>query len=189
MLVAVYKLAFLLPLFLCAAALWLKGRTSPYRPLVYAAILATAWKVGVVMHAHFPARVFKYVAIGAGILTVVVALVKLIRTVVAPRRDWLLKQYREAYSRHRCPICSDPIQRGPLRLATWTRKGPALSGGAAAAVAVAGATEAAQEPYVCPACGTRLFERCESCSHTRHSLLPYCESCGAEKEFEEAGVE
>jgi hypothetical protein len=33
----------------------------------------------------------------------------------------------------------------------------------------------------CPMCATKLFEECPSCHAIRHSLLPACEKCGAEK--------
>lgn len=174
--IASFKLAFLLPIFLLSAWLTIRKRTSPYRPIVHAALVATSWKVGVVMHDHFPAEFFRYIAIAAGILIVLAGLVSLIRRVASPRPDWLLKQYREAYRQHRCPVCSDPIQRGPLRHARWTRKGPvgALPGSA-------GASAEPEKPYTCPACGARLFEECERCHATRHSMLPYCEACGGEK--------
>jgi len=38
-----------------------------------------------------------------------------------------------------------------------------------------------EKPYTCPSCGTPLFEKCESCGGLRHSLLPFCLHCGAEK--------
>ena len=175
--IAIYKLAFLIPIFLIAALLVLKKRESAYAPIVYAVLVASAWKVGSVIHEHFPREVFKYVAIGTAIVVVLVALVFLIRLVVAPRRDWLLKQYREAYRRHRCPVCSDPIQRGPLRHATWTRKGP---------VVPAPVHESSEpgEPYTCASCGTPLFAKCDNCQSVRHELLPFCESCGAEKKID-----
>ena len=112
---------------------------------------------------------------------VLVAIVKLIRMMVAPKRDWLLKQYREAYHRQRCPICGDPIRRGPLRHARWTRKGPVEP-----VLSERGEREVDDPPYACPACGTRLFEPCAECKATRHSLLPYCGSCGCEKPVEGA---
>ena len=35
--------------------------------------------------------------------------------------------------------------------------------------------------YTCPACGVQLYERCPACQAIRHSLLPFCENCAAEK--------
>jgi len=172
--VATLQFAFLLPVFLGSAWLTARWRETPYRPLLYAALAAASWKIGVVMHQHAPARFFKYVAITAGIAIVLAFLVRLIRLLVAPRRDWLLKQYREAYKQHRCPMCGDPIRRGPLRHAAWGRKGPHFPPGAVE-------TAGPEGPYTCPACGSPLFVACESCSVIRHALLPFCEACGAER--------
>jgi len=36
-------------------------------------------------------------------------------------------------------------------------------------------------PNTCPACGERLYDACGKCNSIRHSLLPYCESCGQEE--------
>ena len=113
--------------------------------------------------------------ISVGIAVVLATILKLIRMVTAPQRDWLIKQYREAYHHHRCPICGDPVRRGPLKHVPWTRKGPA-----GFSLSPAGEIKRDDTPYSCPACGTRLFESCPECSGTRHSLLPYCESCGHE---------
>ncbi len=35
----------------------------------------------------------------------------------------------------------------------------------------------------CPVCGLKLIEICEKCGEKRHSLLPYCGSCGNSKEI------
>jgi predicted RNA-binding Zn-ribbon protein involved in translation (DUF1610 family) len=86
----------------------------------------------------------------------------------------LLKQYREAYEHFFCPVCEYPIRRGPLRFLTWTRRSiRKLTPPPAAAD-----TDAA---YTCPACGSHLYEQCGQCRSVRHSLLPFCEKCGAEK--------
>jgi transcription elongation factor Elf1 len=37
-------------------------------------------------------------------------------------------------------------------------------------------------PYTCPACGTPVFEKCESCGEIRHAQLDHCASCGAKTE-------
>jgi predicted RNA-binding Zn-ribbon protein involved in translation (DUF1610 family) len=177
--VAAAKLALLLPLFLLSGGLAIKKKRSPYRTIIFAALVATSWKVGTVMHEHFPTEIFKYLLIGVGIIIVLAALVKMIRMVTAPALDWMLQQYKEAYQRHRCPICSDPIRRGPFRHATWKRNGPIP----ATATRSAGDGADGNETYICPSCGTRLFETCDSCRSTRHSLLPYCDSCGAEKDL------
>jgi predicted RNA-binding Zn-ribbon protein involved in translation (DUF1610 family) len=87
----------------------------------------------------------------------------------------LIKQHREAYEHFACPVCAYPIRRGPLKYLYWTRRSlkklkVPLENGAGT-----------DEPYACPSCGTQLFEKCESCSGIRHSLLPTCSNCGAQK--------
>ncbi|MBI2925991.1 MAG: hypothetical protein HYY24_09830 [Verrucomicrobia bacterium] len=169
---AAFKLAALLPLLVVAVVLFLKQRTSLYAALIYAFGLAVLAKVILVMHEHFPRRYFKYVLIVAALALVARILVYLLRMVAFPRSDWLLKQYREAYEHFLCPVCNFPIRRGPLRFAFWNRRtikklnvpleSPADADG----------------PYVCPVCGTKLFEECEGCRAIRHSLLPACAKCG-----------
>jgi predicted RNA-binding Zn-ribbon protein involved in translation (DUF1610 family) len=161
------KLAFLIPLFLVFAFWALKKRTSPFRTLPFSGLAASAWKVGAVMHEHFPSEVFKYIAIGAGIAVVLAFLVGMILLIVAPRPEWLHRQRREAYRKRRCPTCADPIRFDEKELATT----PAATPG-----------EVVEHPsvYTCPACGDTLFERCPSCGKIRHALLPYCSACGVE---------
>ena len=173
-LIATYKLAFLIPVLLVSALLLFKKRGSGYLVIINALLISSAWMVGAVIHAHFPTKVFKYVAIGAAIAVVLGALIALIRRVITPNLDALLKQYRESYRRHRCPICSEPIQRGALRFARWTRKGPIVPESAIKSIESEGG-------YTCPSCGESLYEECGACETVRHSLLPYCEGCGVEK--------
>jgi hypothetical protein len=175
--VAAIKLAFLVPLLLGAAWLVMKHRGRPYAPIVNALLVAAFAWVALVMNDFFPARYFKYIAIAAGLGVVLLFMVNLIRTALAPKLDWLLKQYRDAYNRRECPICAYPIRRGPFKHAAWTRNGPiGMTPSASASSTVE------DEPYACPSCGSRLYEKCEECGTIRHSLLPYCEGCGAEKE-------
>ena len=177
--IATIKLVFLIPLLLAAAWLVLKKRATGYAPIIYAAFIATFWTIGRVVRQHFPSELFKYIFIAAGIGVVLAFLVYLIRMVVRPKIDWLLKQYREAYNKHLCPVCAHPIMRGPLKHVTWSAKGPKKN------LAPASAPESGEEdlPYICPSCGEQLFEKCEKCAAVRHSLLPYCEACGEEKPF------
>lgn len=176
---AAVKLAVLLPLAAIGLVLFLKGRHGTYAPLIYAFGIAAAAKVTVVMHEHFPARYFKYILIVAALAIVLRILVFLLRRLAHPGRDYLLRQYREAYERFFCPICEFPIRRGPLKYVFWSRRSikklhfppqPAAQ---------------AEEPYVCPACGTQLFEPCPSCGKVRHCLLPVCTECGHEKPIDE----
>lgn len=182
--VAALKLLFLLPLTLIAAVMVMKKRTSPHAPILNAILIATCWRLALVMHKHFPAEFFKYIAIAVGIVIVLAFLIQMIRTATSPKLGWLIKQYRSAYGRHVCPICQHPILRGPLKHATWTPKGPR---GPTPGPATSEPQD--EQPYTCPSCGEKLYEKCESCDSVRHALLPYCESCGSEKGLAQASPE
>jgi hypothetical protein len=134
-------------------------------------------KVGFVMHDYFPARYFKYILIGVALGVATWILVYLLRAVAFPKRDWLLKQYREAYERFVCPVCSYPIRRGPLKYLSWTRRSIKKT----SIVAAPMSEGAREETYVCPCCGTGLYETC-TCGAVRHSLLPTCQYCGQTRE-------
>ena len=178
------KLAVLIPLLVAVLALFLKQRSSIYAPLIYAAAVAIAAKVVLVMHEHFPERYFKYILILVSLAIVTWILIHLLRMVAFPKQDWLLKQYRDAYEAFLCPICSYPIRRGPMKYLSWTRRSIRK-----VSLPRSGADPAAQdEVYTCPLCSTALFEQCSSCDAVRHSLLPACEKCGAEKTAELEGV-
>lgn len=164
----------LLPLVIAGVVLFLKLRKSLYASMVHAYGAAVLVRVGLVMHEYFPARYFKYVLILVSIAVVARIFIHLLRVVAHPGRDMLLRRYREAYEKFACPVCDYPIRRGPLRYLLRTRRGPEPPPMTADAIST-------DEPYVCPSCGTRLFEECEVCHATRHSLLPACEKCGAEK--------
>jgi hypothetical protein len=172
---AVLKLAALAPLLIVAAWLFIKKRGGLYAPLIYAFGIALLAKVSLVMHEYFPSVYFKYVLILACLAIVVRLLVYLLRMIAFPKRDWLLKQYREAYEAFLCPICDFPIRRGPLKFMYWTRR-------SICKLLIPATTQLdAEAPYICPLCATKLFEECPSCHAIRHSLLPACEKCGAEK--------
>ncbi len=172
---AACKLGILLPLLALAVWLFLKKRTSLYAALIHGFGLALLLKVGMVMHEYFPTRYFKYVLILIAIALVTRILTYLLRAMAFPKLDWLLKQYREAYERHFCPVCNHPIRRGPLKHLFWTRASLKKLH-----VPEAG-TVGTDEPYTCPVCATALFEECSACKHIRHSLLPACAHCGALK--------
>ena len=175
--IAALKLAVLIPLLLIVLLLFLKKRESTYAPFTYAAATSVAFKVMLVMHEHFPERYFKYILICVLLAVVIWILVRLLRMVAFPNKDWLLKQYREAYEAFLCPVCSYPIRRGPLKYKSWTRR----SIRKATLRLPPSEPTAKDEAYSCPMCSTRLFESCESCDAIRHSLLPGCEKCGASK--------
>jgi predicted RNA-binding Zn-ribbon protein involved in translation (DUF1610 family) len=177
---ATLKLSVLVPLLGLAVWLFLKKRGDLYAPLVYGFGLAVVVKVVEVMHQHFPTRHFKYILIILCLLLVARVLVYLLRAMAFPKPDWLLKQYREAYEHFLCPVCGFPIRRGPLKHLFWTRSSLKKLH---LPVAQAAASE---ETYVCPMCATPLFEECEVCKAVRHSLLPACAHCGAEKKLSSA---
>lgn len=168
----VYQLAVLVPVLLIAGSLLVKRRGSPYWPLFFAASGGTLVRVVLVIHEYFPSPYFKYVITIALILVVIRLLVYVIRLVVHPKRDALLKQYREAYERFMCPVCEYPIRTGPRKWLYWTRR-------TVHKVALQSGAGEAQEAYTCPACGTALFEPCTACNKVRHSMLPHCDHCGA----------
>jgi len=173
---AIIKLAILLPIALLVGWLFVKTQGSVYRPMVYAVGFAVFWKVGVVIHAHFPSRYFKYIVILIALGIVLKFLLFLLKMIVSPRRDWLLKQYREAYEKFLCPICGYPIRRGPLKYLFWTSR-------SIRKLVIPATTDVIpDEAYTCPVCTTTLYEECPDCNHIRASLLPACDHCGAEKE-------
>jgi hypothetical protein len=173
---AAIKLSVLVPLLALAGWLFIKRRATLYAPLLYGFGLALAVKTLQVMHEHFPTRYFKYILVGIGLLLVWRILVYLLRMMAFPKVDLLLKQYREAYEHFLCPVCTFPIRRGPLKYLFWTRS-------SLKRLKVPANGTPADEPYVCPVCETRLFEPCGSCREIRHSLLPGCVHCGAQKPF------
>ena len=170
-----FKLVFLLPVLLVSVVLFVRFRRSSFVPLVYALGVAVLIRVGLVMHEYFPARYFKYILILASLAVVLWILIFLLRMIARPSRDWLQRQYREAYEAFLCPVCSYPIRRGPLRYLTWTRRSIRKL------VPPAALSAEEEEPYVCPVCSTRLYEKCEVCSTIRPSLLPSCSQCGSLK--------
>lgn len=172
----IYKLAVLLPLLLISAFLFIRKSAGNYAPLVYATGVALAARVLLVMHEHFPAIYFKYILIVASLVIATAILVRLLRTVANPRGDWLLKQYREAYTNFLCPICEFPIRRGPLRYVSWT---PRSLRRLLARTSLSDSATSEDKPYTCPSCSTELFKTCSRCEATRYALLPACDKCGA----------
>lgn len=172
--VAALKFAFLIPVFLAVSFLFMKHRTGAWWPLVWAVFLATFIKIGFVAHECFPARYFKYIAILVLLGIVLRILIYLIQMIISPKRDLLIRQYQEYYDKYICPVCSKPIRIGPLRYLGGLKKKQILT-------ADHKAESELQQPYTCPSCGTNLYDKCDKCGRTRHTLLPYCEHCGAQK--------
>ena len=172
--VAALKLAFLLPVFLVASFLFMKYRTGAYWSMVWAIFIASFVKIAFVAHKYFPSPYFKYIAITVIIAIVLRILVYLIRMIVAPKKDLLIKQYQQLYDKCLCPVCTKPIRTGPLRFIGGLRK--------KMPVQVASSDDLTKShAYTCPSCGSGLYHKCEKCDNVRHSLLPYCEHCGDEK--------
>ncbi len=170
---AALKLAVMIPIFLIAAWFFTKKRTGTYWPVVYAAFIAVFVKISLVVHEYFPRKYFKYIALLVIIAIVLRLLVYLIKMIVSPKKDWILKQYQEAYDKNVCPICSKPVRIGPLRYAVGRKRKSFILAGQ-------GAQAPEQQIYTCPSCGTQLYEKCDKCRDIRHSLLPFCEHCGSE---------
>ena len=173
---AFLQLAILLPILIIAAVVIIKKRSSIYFPLFLAFGAATLVKVALVVHQYFPSRIFKYILIGGLLLVVGRLLIYFIRTVAFPGTHWLIKQYREAYERFLCPVCEYPIRIGPRRFLFWTRR-------TVNKVLIPVDQDDQEEAYTCPSCGSTLFEECSSCRKIRHTMLPHCSHCGAEKEI------
>ncbi|MCA9159114.1 MAG: hypothetical protein KDA72_12345 [Planctomycetales bacterium] len=172
----IYKLAVLLPLLLISTFLFIRKSAGNYAALVYATGVALAARVLFVMHEHFPAIYFKYILIVVSLIIAIAILIRLLRTVANPRGDWLLKQYREAYTNFLCPICEFPIRRGPLRFVSWT---PRSLRRLLARSSLGESATGEDKPYTCPSCSTELFKTCPRCEATRYALLPACDKCGA----------
>lgn len=167
---AVFKLIILIPLLLITAYFFRQYRESIYRPMIMAVGIAIIARIVLVMHEHFPSRAFKYLLIVVLLILVARALIYLLRMMITPKSNWLLKQYREAYKKLLCPSCDYPIRPGVLKYSTLTQdhlKNITLTDSLKPV-----------EKYSCPGCGIKLFEPCSNCKATRHTLLEFCESCG-----------
>ncbi len=173
---AIVQIAFLLPLLLGCTILLVKKRQSIYRLIYFSAAIAIYLKTALVIRGYFPSRYFKYILTIALLALVGWGFAWLIRRLVKPKLDTLLKQYRQAYERFLCPVCEYPIRTGPRKYLYWTRRTVHKT-----ALAPNAGDQTIDEPYSCPACGTRLFEKCEACGKVCHSLLPSCLHCGNKK--------
>lgn len=173
---AALQLGLLMPLFLLAFWLIINKRNSSYGILIYPFGISLFLKMMGVVHEYFPSRYFKYIALLGLIAAVVALMMYLLRMIARPKPDFVLKQIREAYDKQACAQCAYPIQRG------WLKRAGLQGIQASRLIAIPTAIENQKlEPYSCPSCGERLYEKCEKCDHVRHSLLPYCEYCGERK--------
>lgn len=173
LMLASLKLLVLVPLLLIVAYFFRKYRKSIYISMIVSVGIAIFIKIVMVMHEHFPSRFFKYVLILALIYLVARFLINRLKMVAAPQKNWLIKQYREAYQKLQCPMCQYPIQPGALKFTSSqnTKLGKPSDLNYLENIV----------SYSCPSCGEKLFEKCEVCSHSRYSLLMFCDYCGAEK--------
>ena len=172
------KLLVVIPLLIGTTWLLIQKRKSNFAPLIFAGFIATCIETGIIMHQYLPVDFFKYILIGVSILAVIIILRHLIRLASSPQKDWLLKQYKEAYRKWLCPICNFPIRRGLRKEVDWSSR--KLKG----AIPVWQKEEDnSEQPYTCPSCGQTLYERCGDCQYIRHSLLPFCEICSGQKEM------
>lgn len=175
--IALLQLTVLLPILIIAVVVVVKKRSSIYFPLFLALGAATLVKAALVVHEYFPSRYFKYILIGGLLIVVARLLIYFIRAVDFPKTQWLVRQYREAYERFLCPVCEYPIRIGPRRFLFWNRRTvkkvfPPHADGSDQ-----------EEVYICPSCGSSLFEECPVCHKVRHAMLPNCVHCGAHKEI------
>ena len=112
------------PLLFFSAWLVRRNRGSIYRPFHWAALCSTFWMTWLVMWDHFPRDFFKYIAILAAIPILGAFLTWTIRSASRPRKATVVRRYREAYQKHRCPVCDFPILRGAFQQAVWTKQAP-----------------------------------------------------------------
>jgi predicted RNA-binding Zn-ribbon protein involved in translation (DUF1610 family) len=180
--IASIQLLFLVPFLLLVTWLTYRWKDNQFAPILRALLLAALVETGITIHTYFPSEIFKYIALVAAILVVLYWLVWLISIQTRPRLEWLLRQYREAYTMRKCPVCGYPIEQGPFRFVIWIKGRP---------IPLANRTETSvdesNKAYTCPACGTGVYEKCDSCGQIRHSLLPNCLHCGAGKPLAESG--
>jgi len=174
--VAALKLTFLVPVFLVASYFFQKKRTGIYWPIVWTSFISVFLKMSLVIHEYFPKKYFKYIALLVMMGIVLKILIYLMKRIVSPKKELLIRQYQQHYDKMICPICSKPIRTGLLTFTAGLKhKYVVLSSQNAETVR--------QGPYTCPSCGTNLYNKCEKCGQVRHTLLPYCEHCGAEESF------
>ncbi|MHC4290335.1 MAG: hypothetical protein ACYSSK_09850 [Planctomycetota bacterium] len=108
--VAVVKFSFLVPVFLAVSLFFMKFRKGAYWPLLWSVFIASFIKISLVVQEEFETEYFKYIALFVVLAIVLRILIYLIRLIVAPKKDLLIKQYQQFYDKHRCPVCTKPIK-------------------------------------------------------------------------------
>jgi hypothetical protein len=172
--IGLWKLGVLVPLLFVVAIAYLVTRTGTYNSMVLIVLIALSLRILSVMHEHMPSRYFKYMFLGALMCIVGRTLMVLLRSRHNPRPDAILRQNREAYESFLCPVCTYPIRRGPWKYLSWNRKSVHKI-----VPPSAGSEGASEEPYICPVCVTRLYDKCVDCGEIRPCLLPACPRCGS----------
>lgn len=172
---ACVRLGILIPLFLVAAATVRKRWRHPWRPIYLSFLVATFWTLGYEMFEQFPAEYFKYIAIVTAIAITLAFLSWIIRKATSPSPSLVLARNRAAYMESVCPVCAFKLSQTPIQAAPFTKRRGRVPHEPVGPLAPEGRVD-----FSCPSCGTGLFEACGECSGPRHSLLPFCEGCGAE---------
>lgn len=171
------RLGILIPLFLVAAATVRRRWRHPWRPIYLSFLVATFWTLGYEMFEQFPAEYFKYIAIVTAIGIVIAFLAWIIRKSTSPSPSLVLARNRAAYMESVCPVCAFKLSRTPIQGTPAAKRRGRAPQEPAGPLAPEGRVD-----FSCPSCGTGLFEACGECSAPRHSLLPFCEGCGAESD-------
>lgn len=174
MMISLFQLVFALIVFAASVIVASRRRKHMYSKILAALAAASFVRMVQVAHRFFPAFYFKYLALFALIVASVCLVVYLVRQIAQPRKDLVMKKFKEGYERFVCPVCEFPMRFGPIRFGTFKR-GRTFTG-----VAPSMGECFVEEAYTCPSCGTSLFEECASCGQIRHSLLEYCNHCGTE---------
>ena len=174
MMISFFQLVFALAVFAASVFVAYRWRRHTYSKIFVALAAASFVRMVQVAHRFFPAFFFKYLALIALIVASVYLVIYLVRQIAQPRKDLVMRKFKEGYERFVCPVCEFPMRLGPIRFGMFKR-GRKFYG-----VAPEKCECFVEEAYTCPNCGTELFEECANCGRIRHSLLEYCNHCGGE---------
>lgn len=168
-------------LLLSGLATWgvIRRRKSPYGLLYWGFAVPVYVEAALLLRVWFGGDVGKYVLLGGLLAVAGWGFVWSVRRLTNPKKETLDRQYRDAYLHFLCPECGYPIRRGPREHLYWTRR--SLKKETQRGGGPAGAWSGEEEEYTCPACTTKLYERCGACGKVRPTLLAACPHCGAQK--------
>ena len=119
--ISFFQLLFALAVFAVSVFVACKRRRHMYSKIFMALAAASFVRMVQVAHRFFPAFYFKYLAIIALIIAAVYLVVYLVRQIASPRRDLVMKKFKEGYERFVCPVCEFPMRLGPIRFGTFKR--------------------------------------------------------------------